>query len=494
MRNTVLGIFIIIITTTSCKDNDPEIDGFTVKTDVNPEDAGIIEYQKADLYPKGSILSLTAMANDDFYFKNWSGATSESDPLIEINLDGNKELTANFGPLSDILNDNIVQYLDRKIDRSGLVFMIENGQDECYLVDRKGKKIKSWEFDTRLGNDIQILPNGKLLGIFKDTDPKIQFGGGGGILKIIDQDGTISWEMKISDENEIAHHAVEQLPNGNIITIVWEKITQQEANDNGILVTHDVFPEKIIEINPANNQVVWQWRSWDHIIQDQDMTKETYGLASENPHKIDILYDPIPNGDWMHANGIFYDAKNDLIYLSVNYYSEVWVIDHSTNQTEAASDTGGNYNRGGDLVYRFGNPEVFGNTTSPRLFYNNHNPILIADDLEGAGNFLIYNNGSNNSQSVVYELQLPNYNETVLTSYKKPEEIWSYTNEDLFYDRISGAARLPNGNTLICEGDYGYWEVTKDKTVVWKYDGLGINYWRGYYYEFDSDNLKNLLE
>ena len=32
----------------------------------------------------------------------------------------------------------------------------------------------------------------------------------------------------------------------------------------------------------------------------------------------------------MHANGLDYDPINDVIYLSVNYYDEIWVIDHST--------------------------------------------------------------------------------------------------------------------------------------------------------------------
>ena len=50
-----------------------------------------------------------------------------------------------------------------------------------------------------------------------------------------------------------------------------------------------------------------------------------------------------------------------------------------------------------------------------------------------------------------------------------------------FFGKISGAYRLPNGNTLICEGDFGYWEVTPNGEVVWKYQGQ-YNFWRGYVY------------
>lgn len=90
------------------------------------------------------------------------------------------------------------------------------------------------------------------------------------------------------------------------------------------------------------------------------------------------------------------------------------------------------------------------------------------------------------------ELSLPNFINDVLTNYVAPNEVWSFTDPDLYFERISGAVRLPNGNTLICEGDYGYWEITKQKEVIWKYNGLGVSFWRGYYYEFDSDQLKSL--
>ncbi|MGB5385042.1 MAG: hypothetical protein WBN19_14385 [Lutimonas sp.] len=53
--------------------------------------------------------------------------------------------------------------------------------------------------------------------------------------------------------------------------------------------------------------------------------------------------------------------------------------------------------------------------------------------------------------------------------------------------------RLKNGNTLICEGDFGYWEVTPNGEVAWKYNGLGdTSFWRGYAYAKDSEEIKAL--
>jgi len=48
--------------------------------------------------------------------------------------------------------------------------------------------------------------------------------------------------------------------------------------------------------------------------------------------------------------------------------------------------------------------------------------------------------------------------------------VWSYTAPNFYSFNISGAQRLPNGNTLITEGTQGrVFEVTPDKAIVWEY-------------------------
>ena len=51
------------------------------------------------------------------------------------------------------------------------------------------------------------------------------------------------------------------------------------------------------------------------------------------------------------------------------------------------------------------------------------------------------------------------------------ELVWSYVQPAQFYStNISGAQRLPNGNTLVTEGAPGrMFEVTKDGAIVWEY-------------------------
>jgi hypothetical protein len=53
------------------------------------------------------------------------------------------------------------------------------------------------------------------------------------------------------------------------------------------------------------------------------------------------------------------------------------------------------------------------------------------------------------------------------------EIVWTYQERqqvDFFAPHLSNAQRLPNGNTLICEGTFGrLFEVTEAGDTVWEY-------------------------
>jgi hypothetical protein len=392
-----------------------------------------------------------------------------------------------------VLSDNILVYDSEKI-HNNLSLLVKNASLTSLLVDKMGNTVYEWNFDTKLGNDFELLPDGKSIGMFKRTDPVINFGGYGGIVKIFDENGTESWNYDYTNGDDIAHHDVEMLPNGNVIFLVWEEIDAAEVQAAGVDFNSNVYTETLIEVNPSTNQVVWEWHSWDHIIQNHDPNAAHYGSIANNPQRININYNINSNGDFMHANGISYDTAKDVIYISVNYFSEVWVVDHSTTISEASSSLGGNYNKGGDLLYRFGNPSAYNNSTGTRIFYNNHFPNLLKNDVPGAGNMLVYSNLGPNGleQSSVYEMMLPEPFSLLPNVNNEPTIVWSFTDEDLFFSKISGADRLLNGNTLICEGDFGMWEVTTDGEVVWKYES-DVRVWRAYGHELGSSELEYII-
>ena len=412
----------------------------------------------------------------------------------------NEARDAPFIPPVVELTENIEVYNPDLISND-YILAVENSSTTSYLLNKEGNKIYTWNFSDTSGNDIELLPDGNIIGLFKDNNPTIDFGGFGGTAKIIDNNNNTIWEYTVSNNNSIAHHDVEILPNGNVLMIIWERVLNQIAIENGVDFENDIFVEKIIEINRASNTIVWEWNSWNHIIQDKFENLPNYGNINNNPNKININYSVenppggnfFASGDIMHANGLDYDENNDLIYLSVNYYDEVWVIDHSTTTNEAASSEGGNFNKGGDLVYRFGNPNTY-NSLGDKIFDKQHFPNLLENGVVGEGNILIYANGVSNQQSYIYELQMPTSLQLLSNSNNEPDIVWSFTDEDLFANKLCGAVRLSNGNTLITESDYGLWEVTNEGEVVWKYkkDEAASFIWRSYHYEPDSDAISNL--
>ena len=167
-------------------------------------------------------------------------------------------------------------------------------------------------------------------------------------------------------------------------------------------------------------------------------------------------------------------------------------LDHSTTTQEAAGRAGGRAGKGGDLLYRWGNPQAYrAGTDADRRLFGQHNAHWIPKGLQGAGRLLVYNNGDGRPQgafSTVDEIELPvdargRYTLTPGGKYGPESAVWSYSapNPTDFYSfNISGAMRLPNGNTLICAGAPGIvFEITPDKKVVWQYNlpqfGTGRN-------------------
>ena len=367
----------------------------------------------------------------------------------------------------------------------GVTLFQTNTSKIAYLIDNYGDIRHQWEGTYTPGVALSLLENGNLLRTGFVPDGFRYAGGQGGALEIVSWDGTVEWSYIISSAKEKLHHDVIALPNGNILATVWEVKSTDEAIAIGRkpeLLDSAIWPDKIIELEPIGSQqarIVWEWKVWDHLIQDFDDTKPNFGVVSENPSKIDANYGDT-NPDWNHINGLAYNPELDQIILSVPTFDELWIIDHSTTTEEASSNTGGRYGKGGQILYRWGNPYAYkkGLESDKKLFYQ-HNPTWLKED--DKWKILFFNNGRNRPgerYSSVEKIELP-INELGYYAIEngvfnpKNSEITYQTDEpsDFFAPFVSGAQILANNNILITNGVVSkLFEINSNNEIVWEYN------------------------
>jgi hypothetical protein len=387
---------------------------------------------------------------------------------------------------STIPTVGLLEHSEGSLD-DGYVLFAPMSDSTTYLIDKCGYIVHKWNGKYLPALTVHLLPNGKLLKTGIDKESTFSNGGGGGYIEIQNWDGTIEWSYKLSTATECQHHDVKYLPNGNILAIVYDNKTFEEVQTAGRdpeSFNKYFWSEKITELRPIGKdsaEVVWEWKVWDHLVQDFDIEKSNYANVQLHPELIDVnLYSSTKPRDWHHLNAVDYNPKFDQILLSSRHYNEIWVIDHSTTTAEAASHEGGKYGKGGDLLYRWGNPQSYrhGNEENQQLFHQ-HSAYWIEDGMPYAGSIMVFNNlrGPNNAKySSVDIIKSPVDSEGFYDNelpYAPATTEWSYTapnTKDFFGMNLSSAQMLENGNVLICNGPEGcFFEIDTLKNLVWKY-------------------------
>lgn len=314
----------------------------------------------------------------------------------------------------------------------------------------------------------------------------------GGRIQIFSPTGAVQNDLIVSTAEFQQHHDVRPLPNGNILCIVWEGHTQAQGLAAGRTgLTGAIWSESILEIQPTGSStytIVWRWNLWDHLIQDANSALANFGVVVNHPELVDINVGTIASGDWIHMNSIDYSPELDQIVVSSRTLNEVWVIDHSTSTAQAASHTGGNANRGGDILYRWGNPANYDRGTAiNRFFYVVHSATWIKPGLPGAGNILAFNNGDRagtlNDYSTVVEIAPPrdgqgNYTIDPTSAFGPSAPAWSYGAQGQIYGGPTqcGAFRTLDNTTLITLTNSGrVFEVDSVGALVWNQDAVATN-------------------
>lgn len=379
-------------------------------------------------------------------------------------------------------------------DDGYILFSLEYSR-YTYLMNKDREVVHHWKSKYLQGLAAYLLEDGSLLRSCYGNIQSIPWRGGfTGRIEMFDWEGNRIWEFTLVNFTHCLHNDIEPLPNGNILMIVWERKTREEtltAGCNPDLIQIGGFRiDSIIEVEPIypkGGTIVWEWHIWDHLIQDYDPTKENYGVVEDHPELVDVNYRGIKRSfsffstDFSHMNSLDYIEEFDQILVSVRNLNEIFIIDHSTTTEEAAGHTGGRYGKGGDILYRWGNPQVYraGEASDQRLFAQ-HDPRWIEPGLPGERHITFFNNGVGRpglDYSSVEEFVPPvdtqgNYYLEPGSAYGPQEPLWIYQKRLSlpFSTYLSCAQRLPNGNTLMCSGAFGvFLEVTPEKEVVWRY-------------------------
>lgn len=428
----------------------------------------------------------------------------------------------------------LIQYDPAKASPGYTFFSPFRGKNS-YLIDMQGNVVHYWPYPEgwvtpgaeAIEKHARLLEDGMLLRAAVDRANRGR--SSGAIYQLVNWEGEVVWEHDEERPGYTPHHDFRMIWNPELgertlLYVAAREISHETAIalgvDPSLRDNYASQPDGVVEIDMDGN-VIWEWNIADHVVQDIDASLPTYGVISEHPEKMDPNFANGVSGDWIHINSLDYNETLDHIVINNSTFSESYVIDHGATFVPgdpqrsielAAGDAG-------DFVFRWGNPCVYDSGDCPTSIHegqsstNGHQQVFFShdiqwirekeigmgDDLPGAGNMLIFNNGTRQLGTVYssviefnpYDgaMEDGNYVSEVAAGYApgpagmgmgagapqlvSNQVVWTYRSampHSFFSSYIAGAQRLPNGNTLICSGARGHlFEVTPDGEVVWEY-------------------------
>ena len=301
------------------------------------------------------------------------------------------------------------------------------GERQIYLIDMQGELVHTWQVETTLQSYCRLLPDGNL--VYPTHDRSDVARGPIGIYEI-DPDSRVVWSYSCR-----ADHDFQVLANGHyLIHTIGESMCPALGTE---LKRHPYIVEAT-----RDKELVWEWRGEEHLEELEEL---------------------LPADAWQH---LMSRARNEFAF-DWAHNNTLQVI--PPNQTHEKEKEAGGATRftPGNIVISYRSIDVVAVIEresgrivwawGPGIIDGQHKPHMLPN-----GNLLIFDNGTLRGYSRVIELN------------PLSEEIeWEYTGipRESFHSKyISGAQRLPNGNTLICEGNKPrFLEVTADAEIVWEY-------------------------
>lgn len=369
-------------------------------------------------------------------------------------------------------------------DPSGPLYM-------AILVDMEGNLVKEWALEKV---PMKMIPGGYVWG----AAPKA---GGGSALTLMDWDGNILRQVDRGHHHDfqVEGNPVGYYAPGMESTVEGGKcLILGKSNPDSNLTTHiSDFPlqDDVIWELDADGNILWQWHAWEHFEQMgfDDAAKEAIRTVRVGGRKAGTT-------DWTHANAASWVGPNkwydrgDLRFNPDNIITDfrsmnitIIIARHDHPEGQWVS---------GDIVWRIG-PNYSADFPEHKVgqIIGQHHAHVIPQGLPGAGNILIFDNGSDAGFGAVvpglargtYPNTLGDFSRVIEFDPITLDLVWEYRQQHPTADcdgdgdimgherkfvsaRISGAQRLENGNTMICEGSAGrIFEVTTEGDIVWEY-------------------------
>jgi hypothetical protein len=360
---------------------------------------------------------------------------------------------------------------------NGLTYYSNMGTTSGYLMDTSSVNVKTYTFTGGTSYSTHFMPGGNFFRSVQVPGNPLTGGGMSGRMQKLDYNGNILWDYSYYSSTYSTHHDHCVLPNGNVLVICYDVRNSTDLANAGCTSTlTSIRSEKIMEWQPVGTNsvnVVWEWKLWDHTVQNLNSSLSNYQPSIvDHPELMNINYKT--TNDWWHMNGIDYNPLLDQIAISSHNMNEWYIIDHSTSTAEAASHSGGVAGKGGDFLYRWGNPLAYQAVSSPSILNVTHDAHWIPEGCPNAGSLSGINNKgvispSNKTTVDVAPVPRVNYNYTLTPGSAFTPSMYSTRHTSTGYTSNMGSVdEFPNGNKMICLATAGtIYEIDAAGNTLW---------------------------
>ncbi len=339
--------------------------------------------------------------------------------------------------------------------------LFPGGDRKTHLIDMNGNEVKRWNYESFPPWPIDNAKGHLLVQLERQEKPEKAATPGNGMLNAVvgevDWNGDEVWRYGSQRKPLHQHHDIRRLDNGNTLIMGAAKRWLPGFD-------YPVIDNNVEEVTPQG-KTVWRWWAGDHLDQ--------LGFSQRQVALIKQGRDP----DFLHFNTAAPLGENHWFDAGDRRFAPDNILVNSRNGNVAVIID----KKAKKVVWRIGPdypPLKLGDPLPRPLdqMVGAHDVHMIGKGLPGAGNLLIFDNQGQAgfppppqgvfSASRVIEVN-PKTRQIVweYSAQQSGRAIWS------FYSAfISNAQRLPNGNTLINEGQNGrFFQVTPRGKIVWEY-------------------------